>query len=131
MNHNGISAETADGGVFGQSDSGQLGLTEYRTGNKVMIHLARTATELGIGKSPALIHRHRGEADAIGHISHSEDMGDRGALVSIHRQKTALLVEPGGLKIQSLKEWLAPCSQQNTAGMDPVSLIRHQNEIAG
>ena len=131
LDHNSVSTQSTDGGFFGKTDGGQLRLTEHRARHKVMIHLARSATKLSISKGSALIHRHRGEADAIGHVAHSEDMRSAGALVSIHRQLPAVAAETSCFQVQALQKRLTPGRQKHASGRDPISLIRDENKITG
>ena len=116
--------------LLGEAHAGQFRLGEHGAGHQAVIHLPRPAAEHAVGEGAALIHRHRGEVDLVGHVAHGVDAGHVGALVGIHRDAMALDGYAGRLQVRPLEERPPPGGQQHAAAGDGFAALGGHGEFA-
>ena len=117
--------------LFGEPHAGQFGLGKHGAGYQAVVHLTGLVAIHRVGEGAALIHRHRRQVDAVGHIANGVDAVHVGALIGIHRDAGALHGHPGGLQVQPLEEGFAAGGEQHAAAGNRFAALGGDAELAG
>ena len=124
MDHHPRRPEASHRLILRKTHRGQFRLTEHGTRHQFMVDLPRPLAINAVGEGTTFVNRHRRQTNAVCHIANGEDMGDVGALISIHRDSMPLNVDARGLQVESFQEGTATSRQQNTTARQPLSGLR-------